>query len=128
MNHRVFLSFAMEDMSLVDQFRFQAQSQHLPFAFRDYAVRDEFDKSWKSQAERIIRNSSVILCLVGRRTYQSEPVNWEIRRSIELDKPVVAVYLVDEELPLPQALREHSIMPVSWQMHGIARAIERATS
>ena len=128
MNHKVFLSFAMEDKSLVDQFRVQAQKQHLPFAFRDYAVRDEFDTSWKSQAERIIRSSSLTLCFVGRGTYQSEPVNWEIQKSIELDKPVVAVYLVDEELPLPQALQEHSITPVSWQMQGIARAIERATS
>ena len=118
----------MEDKSLVDQFRVQAEKKHLPFAFRDYAVRDGFDTSWKSQAESLIRSSSVTLCFIGRGTYQSEPVDWEIQKSIELDKPVVAVFLVDEELPLPKALRDHSITPVSWQMHGIARAIERAIS
>ena len=128
MKHKVFLSFAMEDKLLVDHFRVQAQNQHLPFAFRDYAVRDGFDTSWKSQAEELIRSSSVTLCFVGRGTYQSEPVNWEIQKSIELDKPVVAVYLVDEALPLPKALQDHSITPVGCQMYGIARAIETATS
>ena len=128
MNHKVFLSFAMEDKSLVDKFRIQAQSQNLDLDFRDYSVKDTFDKSWKSQADKIIRGSSVTLCFVGQRTYQSEPVNWEIERSIELGKPVVAVHLVDEELPVPRALWKHSITPVRCNLQEIMNAIEKATS
>ena len=128
MNHKVFLSFAMEDKSLVDKFRIQAQAQSLPLEFRDYSVVDTFDKSWKAQAEKIIHSSSVTLCFVGQRTYQSEPVNWEIRRSIKLGKPVVAVHLNDEEIPVPRALHEHSIIPVRWNLKEIMQAIETATT
>lgn len=127
-NRKVFLSFGTEDDSLVDQFREQAQSQHLPFAFRDYSVKHNFDRTWKHQAEKIIRDSALILCLVGRRTYQSEPVNWEIQKSIELGKPVVAAYLVDDEIPIPRALLEHSITPVRSQLDEIIQALEGVSS
>ena len=128
MNRKIFLSFAMEDKSLVDKFRMQAQEQSLPLDFRDYSVKDTFDKSWKSQAEKIIHGSSVTLCFIGQRTYQSEPVNWEIQRSIELGKPVVAIHLGDEKLLVPRALREHSITPLPWNLEEIMQAIENAAA
>lgn len=128
MSRQIFLSFAKEDKSLVEQFRAQAQDQHVPYVFRDYSAGDNSETSWKSQAERIIRSSSAVICFVGRRTYKSEPVNWEIQKSVELDKPVVAVYVVDEELPLPWAIRKYSITPVRWKMEEILKAIDKATS
>ena len=128
MNRKVFLSFAMEDKSLVDKFRIQAQEHGLPLDFRDYSVKETFDKSWKSHAEKIIHGSSVTLCFVGQRTYESEPVNWEIQRSIELGKPVVAVHLRDGKLQVPRALREHSITPLRWNLQGIMQAIENAAT
>ena len=128
LNRKVFLIFATEDKLLVDKFREQAEDQQLPFAFRDYSVKHNFDHPWKPQAEKIIRESALILCLVGRRTYESGPVNWEIQKSIELGKPVVALYLVDDEIPIPQALEEHSITPVRWQLVEIIRALEAVSS
>ena len=113
---------------MVEQFRVEAQNQDVRYVFRDYSVEDSFDASWKLKAERIIRSSSAVLCFIGRRTYQSEPVDWEIQRSIELGKPVVTVYAVDEELPLPRALRKHCITPVHPKIQDILRAIEKATS
>ena len=128
MNCKVFLSFTMDDKPLVDKFRKRAQEQSLPLDFRDYSVKDTFDKSWKTQAEKIIHCASVTLCFVGKRTYESDPVNWEIRRSIELGKPVVAAHLGDAELPVPRALSEHSITPVRCNLQEIMRAIQKATS
>ena len=128
MNHKVFLSFAMEDKSEADKFRIQAQEQSLPLDFRDYSVKDTFDKYWKSQALKIIHGSSVTLCFVGQRTYQSEPVNWEIQKSIELGKPVVAVHLGDEKHHVPRALQEHFITPLRWHIQEIMQAIENAAT
>lgn len=128
MNRKVFLIFATEDKSLADQFRKKAQDDRLPFAFRDYSMKHIIDHPWKPQAEKIIRDSATILCLVGRRTHQSEPVNWEIQKSIELGKPVVALYLVDDQVPIPRALRENSITPVRWELGEIIRALEGINS
>lgn len=40
---------------------------------------------------RKIGESSVFLCLVGRKTYQSKWVNWEITKALELKKQIVVV-------------------------------------
>jgi len=127
-NRKVFLIFTTEDKPLADQFRKKAQDDHLPFEFRDYSMKHSVNHPWKPQVEKIILDSALVLCLVGRRTYQSAPVNWEIQKGIELGKPVVALYLVDDQVPIPKALLENSITPIRWQLGEIIRAFEEVNS
>ena len=125
MAYNVFLSFAMEDKSLVELFRGQAKNQRLPLEFRDYSVKEPFEHAWKTNATERIRSCSVTMCLVGRRTYQSDAVDWEIRKSIELAKGVMAVYLISGAPALPKALRERGVRPISWDMKHVMRELGR---
>lgn len=125
MSYNVFLSFAMEDKTLVDLFRGQASNERLPLEFRDHSIKEPFDQAWKTQCEEKIRRCSVTICLIGYKTYQSEAVNWEIRKSVELTKGLMGVYLVDGYSPLPEALKENSITPVRWKMDEIMDEIRR---
>jgi len=125
MAYNVFLSFAMEDKPLVDLFRGQVKNERLPLEFRDYSIKEPFDRAWKTKCEEQIRLCSLTICLVGYETYQSEAVNWEIHKSVELGKGLMAVYLVDGNPPLPEALRENSITPVRWKMDEIMNEIRR---
>ncbi len=59
----------------------------------------------------MIRACSATLCLVGRSTHHSAPVDWEIRRSVDLGKPVLAVFLEPTDL-LPAALSEIGVTPL----------------
>lgn len=115
----VFLSFAMEHKPLVDLFRDQAQNGHSGLVFRDYSIKEPVEGAWKIHAERLIRASNVTICLVGENTWRSEPVNWEVRRSAELGRRVLAVYLQSDTVRAPAALMEIGVRPMPWDIQKI---------
>ena len=123
MPRNVFLSFAMEDQRLANAFRAQARSSRSDLAFRDYSVKEPFERAWKSNVERLIRMCSATICLVGESTWSSDAVDWEIRKSDRLGKKVVAVRLVPEVRRFPGALRELQIPVVPWDIEAIMREL-----
>jgi hypothetical protein len=123
--YNVFLSFAMEDKPLVELFRGQAKSQNTDLELRDYSIKEAFDYAWKTNCERIIGMCSATICLVGRSTHKSAAVDWEIRKSAQLGKGIIAVYLDDGNVRIPQALRELNVRPVRWQIDSIMKRLEQ---
>ena len=89
----VFLSFSTEDKGLADLFRDQARDRQSDLVFRDYSIKKTFEHAWKTNAERLIRACSVTICLIGGTTHRSKAVDWEIRKSVELGKYIMAVFL-----------------------------------
>ena len=106
----------MEHKPLVDLFRDQAQNGHLGLVFHDYSLKEPVEGAWKIHAERLIRASSVTICLIGESTWRSEPVNWEVRRSAELGRRVLAVYLQSNAARSPAALMEIGVTPMLWDI------------
>ncbi len=125
MAYNVFLSFAMEDKQVVDLFRGQAKNDRLPLEFRDHSIKEPFEKAWKTQCREKIRRCSVTVCLVGRDTYKSEAVDWEIRESDELGKAVMAIDVGPGTPRLPEALKDLGVQPVRWNMTEIMAEIRR---
>ena len=115
----VFLSFATEDQLLADAFRAQAVSSRSDLVFRDYSVRESFESSWKTKVERLLQVCSVTICLVGKATYKSDAVNWEVRKSAELGNQVIAVWLGADLQRFPAALEELGVTPVPWDFDAI---------
>lgn len=109
----------MEHKPLVELFRDQAVGSRSGLVFRDYSIKEPVEGAWKAQAERLIRKSSVTICLVGKDTWRSEPVNWEIRKSAELGKRIMAVYLQSHAVRTPPALLEAGIAPMPWDVEAI---------
>ena len=120
---RVFLSFSTVHKPLVDLFRYQARDSRRGLVFRDYSIKEPVEGAWKTYAERQIRKSSVTLCLVGENTWRSEPVNWEIRKSAELGKRILAVYLDSNTTRTPMALREVGTTPMPWDVEMIVESL-----
>lgn len=127
---RVFLSFSTEHKSLVELFRDQARNSHSALAFSDYSIKEPVEGAWKRYAERLIRQASVTICLVGENTWRSEPVNWEVRKSADLGKRILAVYLQSSAVRTPPALVEIGITPIPWEVDTIVKSLygERRTS
>ena len=97
MGVRAFLSFVQEDLNLVNLFRGQAKGDISGLDFADYSVKEPFDSR---NAEYIgrgiteqIKLAQLTICLCGPTTYESDWVNWELKKSIELGKPIMGVYL-----------------------------------
>lgn len=119
MSSNVFLSFATRHKALVDVIREQAERRCSALTFRDYAIRQPTEGAWKREVERLIGASATTLCLVGDTTWRSEPVNWEIRKSAELGRRVVAVYLQPDPARIPEALTEIGVTPIPWDVSAI---------
>ena len=123
MGPSVFLSFAIEDKPLVELFRGQARNGHSALTFRDYSIKQPVDGAWKHHAARLIRASTATLCLVGASTWRSEPVDWEIRKSAQLDKRIVAVFLSAATVRVPPALHDLGVTPMPWSISAIERRL-----
>lgn len=119
MPSNIFLSFAMEHKNLVDRFRHQVKERSAILNLRDYSIKEPVEGAWKAHAEQRIRASAATICLVGDCTWQSEPVNWEVRKSAELHKRVLAVYLQPETRKVPAALSEIGVTPMPWNINAI---------
>ncbi len=107
----LFLSFASEHEARVALFREHAKDRLSLLSFNDRPLSAMNDGGWKYYAEHLIRSCGATLCLIGPSTYQSRPVDWEIRKSVDLGKPVLAVYLEPTTL-LPAALVEIGVSPL----------------
>ena len=116
---KVFLSFSMEHKPLVELFRDQATEGGSGLVFRDYSIKEPLEGAWKVQAERLIRKSSATICLVGESTWRSEPVNWEVRKSAELGKRILAIYLQSNAVRIPPALLEVGVTPMPWDVKAL---------
>ena len=124
MARNVFLSFAMEDHRYANAFRGMARSSRSDLEFRDYSVKEPFERAWKTNVERLIRMCSATICLVGETTWRSEAVNWEIKKSDALGKRVIAVRLAPDIRRLPSALGELGVAPVPWEIDAIMSELE----
>ena len=94
---RAFLSFVEEDLSLVHLFRGQAKNDSSDLEFADYSIKEPFDSVNASYiASGItdqIRLAHLTICLYGPTTYTSRWVDFELRKTLELRKPIMGVCL-----------------------------------
>lgn len=121
MKRNVFLSFTTEDKEVADLFRSQMETRQPGVAFRNYSIKEAFEQTWKTNAERLIRACSATICLIGKTTHRSRAVDWEVRKSAELDRRVMAVSIQPTEtIVVPSALVELKVKPLSWDMERIA--------
>lgn len=123
MARNVFLSFAMEDQRSANAFRALARGGRSGLEFRDYSVKEPFERAWKTNVERLIRRCSATICLVGESTWSSDAVDWEIRKSADLGKRLVAVRLGADIRRDPRALAELGVAVVPWDVEAIMREL-----
>nr|WP_290841712.1 TIR domain-containing protein [Halomonas sp.] len=119
----VFISFATEDMNEVNLLRAQAKNDNNDIEFNDHSVREPYDSVQaeyirRKIAERINR-ASVTVVFISPNAVQSKWVKWEVEKSLELGKKVVAVYSGTryDGVP-PEWLKDHGIKSVAWSKLG----------
>jgi len=97
---RVFLSFVEEDLNLVNLFRGQSKRENSDLEFADYSIKEPFDSQNADYIARGITEklklSSLTVCLYGPTTHTSKWVDWELRKTLELKKPIMGVSLYND--------------------------------
>lgn len=115
----VFISFATEDMNEVNLLRAQAKNENNDIEFNDHSVREAYNSEQaeylkRKIAERINR-ASVTVVYLSDCSAKSAWVQWEVNKSIELGKKVVAVYKGQQYCgTLPNWVTENRIKTVAW--------------
>src|SRR5438045_1858786 len=126
---RTFLSFVEEDLALVNLFRGQAGNDNLDLEFADYSIKEPFDSTNADYIARGItqqlRLVTLTACLFGPTTYTSHWVDWELRKSVELGKPIMGVCLYSGEAVryYPAALENRP--RVAWNVAEIVRTMRQ---
>lgn len=114
-----FISFDYEDIDDVNLLRAHAKNDKSDIEFIDRSIKDPFDSQRAEYlkqkiAERINQCSQVIV-YVSDETHTSKWVQWEIEKSLELGKKVIAVHKGDKSPPrLPKAITDNKIKVVRW--------------
>ena len=116
---RAFLSFTMNDGTLVASFKTTIKRQCPNLELLEHPVHRIYQADWKHPCERKIRKSSVIICLIGYSTHKSQAVAWEIAKGLALGKRILAVNLVEGAPPLPDILKTEGITPIRMNPHNI---------
>jgi hypothetical protein len=115
----LFISFAHEDLDEVNLFRGQAKNERSDIEFVDRSVREPFDSNRadyiRQRISERIRQSSMTVVYLSDSSANSSWVNWEIERSIELGRKVVAFHKGDTPpRDLPRAVEAYKIKIVKW--------------
>lgn len=92
----VFISFSTEDMDEVNLLRAHARNENSDIEFNDHSVREPYDSERAEYikqkiGERIARTSTTVV-YISENTAQSKWVEWEVQKSLEFGKKVIAVH------------------------------------
>ena len=115
----VFISFAYEDNDAVNLLRGQAKNENSDIEFNDLSVKEPFDSQRADYirqkiSERINQCSTTVVYLSSD-TGNSRWVSWEVEKSIELGKRVIATHSGDSApQPLPDFIVKNKIKIVPW--------------
>lgn len=114
----VFISFSTEDMDEVNLLRGHAKNENSDIEFNDHSVREPYDSERaeyikRKIAERIARTSTTVVYL-SENTAQSRWVAWEVQKSLELGKRVIAVHKGDSFEGNKPAWLDDNIKVVAW--------------
>lgn len=115
----VFISFAMEDLDEVNLLRGQAKNEKNDIEFNDYSVREPYDSERAEYIKRKIteriNRTSVCVVYLSKNTAQSDWVAWEVAKSTELGKRVIAVHSgISFTGKLPTWTKDRGIKIVPW--------------
>lgn len=130
MTVHVFLSFDNDDSRLVELFRGQVKNDKLVLEFADYSLKDPINSQnaeyVKREIREKIRRSSAIICLVGRSTYRSRWVEWELETGHDMGKCLIGVRLHSDYGDIaPKPLINHGADVVDWNIRDIVDALGR---
>lgn len=127
----VFISFSHEDMDEVNLLRGQSKNTNSELEFSDYSVKKAFDSDESDYIKRKIRekiqNSSVTIVYLSDNSMNSDWVKWEIEKSKQMGKGIIAVYKGDNKPKnIPDIIKSNVSSIVTWKHEAIMAAIEKA--
>jgi hypothetical protein len=92
----------------------------------DVSINSTGANAIKSVLSRYINQGTVFLVIVGKKTYKSSWVKWEINKAVELGKKIVAVKTDRENTSPDELLGVGASWAMAFTYDAISRAINNA--
>lgn len=114
-----FLSFDYDDIDEVNLLRAHAKNEKSEIEFIDRSVKDPIDSERaeyiKQKITERIRQCSQTVVYITNNTHCSDWVKWEVEKSLQLGKDVIAVHKGDAPPSnIPLCITDNGIKVVSW--------------
>jgi hypothetical protein len=122
---KVFISFHIDDEAQVNLLRHQAKNSD-QLDFDDRSLKEPFDEKWKTQCEKRIERSDILIVAIGEKTHEREAVIWEIRKAHELEIPVIGMRIYGEKNhKVPQVMLDYKDKVVPWNLEIIQSELDK---
>jgi len=118
-NHRIFISFAIEDESSRNLLVGQARHDKSPFDFVDMSVKEPWDEKWKSNCRSKIKGCDGMIALVSKNTKNATGAIWELKCAKEEKVPVRGIYTDKGNKPVTLPDEFAGIKVVEWTWDNI---------
>ena len=126
MARRIFISFQKKDKSAKDLLRMQGgKKSKIDLKLNDQSPSRPFSNKWKTQMKKRIAKSSATVVMIGKDTYKSKAVQWEIEQSRKVGNKIVGVQIHPKKHHrTPQALRKKEELK-RWKVENIKRRLSK---
>lgn len=105
-------------------------NKEFDFSFEDVSADVSIDSQDASVIKRVIsakiNGATYFLCIIGKKTYRSSWVAWEIDKAVELKKKIIAVKTENENISPSNILGVGASWARSFTFAAIKRAIDNA--
>ncbi|WP_292502146.1 TIR domain-containing protein [Mesorhizobium sp.] len=123
-NHRIFISFAIEDEWARTRMVGQARNERTPFEFVDMSVKRPWDEAWKTQCRTRIKGCDGMIAMVTKNTAKADGQLWEVRAALQEGVPVLGVYATQDNRPYSLPSEFRYVQVVGWTWDNVSSFLE----
>jgi hypothetical protein len=125
MARRVFISYQNKDRHAKELLKAQANNKKIDLNLNDQSPSKPFSSSWKTRMKSRIDNSSATVVMIGKDTYRSKAVNWEIEQSRKVGNKIIGVQIhKGQHHRLPPAMKEREELK-NWKVDTLSNRLRR---
>jgi hypothetical protein len=125
MPRRVFISFQNKDRHAKELLKAQSKNERTNIEFNDQSPPKAYNDKWKTRMKPKIKNSSATVVMIGKDTYKSKAVNWEIEQSRKAGNKIVGVQIhKGQHHRLPPSMRKNEELK-RWNVSNIAKRLKK---
>jgi len=111
---RVFISFAIEDLSCRNMLVGQSKNSKTPFEFQDFSVKEPWDAKWKTNCRTKIKGCDGVIALISKNTAKADGQLWEIQCAYEEKIPTMLVWVNEGRPKVPALIDGKRINVWTW--------------
>jgi len=125
MARRVFISFQKKDRHAKELLKVQSKNRNMDLEFNDTSPPKAFNSKWKTRMKSKINQASATVVMIGKDTYRSKAVNWEIEQSRKIGNKIIGVQInPGQHHRLPPAMRKMEELK-QWRLENLKRRLSK---